>query len=351
MGNTNQIYGSGKAAPTYKPGGYSGPGRSVSGFEERDRYFGSPQEQEQIIGAIREMPRVDRSDQGMSAMDYMQAILSGAGSQQPAPSSGGSRSRSRSGSGGSGGVAPAQMQSAYQAYIDSLAGNDMSGIYAGLRANLGNVYQPLTVSDDPVNNRYAQYQQAIQQAATQGQERLGDIGADLGARNAQTAAALQQATAQGDQRLSDLREQFIQGGQGEAAGLNNILNSFDAGSVRANNAPLESLFAASQANNAANGNLFAQSQADRAGLGASLQADVGLSMGQQQDALIRQIAAQRAAGLQQNDLFRQQQAASSAQARQQAEADLFIKEAQAKQQQAEAVAAARLQAAQMGITL
>ena len=356
--NTKQIYGSGgkfgrtgstvpKTTTAPKPSYFEqinttqmpvlGPGAAALGKD--------------LVAANKALPKADFTGSKTNTFDLLQSLVTGSNTNGSFNNSGGGSG----GSGGSGGygvpaVDPA-LAPAFQAYIDSLSGTGTTDAIAKIREQLQNVYKAPTISDDPIHRRYAEYASGIEDAGRTGRARLSGIRDDLDARTAVTTKALAAASKAGLNNLNSLDSRFAEGAARDTSGLNNILSAFDAGSVGSVNAPVDALFDAARGRMSANQGLFAQSQADRSGLSENLRADVGLGMSQAEQALMAQLAAQRAAGLESNDRLRMTQEGEMARARAQAEAQLFIQEAQAKQQAAEAAAAARLEAARLGVKL
>jgi len=282
------------------------------------------------LAAIAELERelAAGTDQPLSPWDMLQATLTAAGRQPVSgPSGGGSR-------GGGGSLGPsADTSAAYRAYLASVQGQDIGGRFDELRGRLGSQF-----SDDPVNARYDRFSGSIQDASAAGSERVAGIGAESAARAAQGRTATSEAFSDGDSRLRALQQQFSAGSQGNAAGLNNILNSFDAGSVQAQQAPINNLFAAARAAQLGAATSFDAAGADREALSGALVGDVQTGISQGEQALMARIAAQRDAGLQQNDASRAQ-----------LDAELFMQQQQAEQARLDQENQIRLQMAQLGI--
>ena len=253
------------------------------------------------------------------------------------------------GSGGGGGGASPQMSAAYRQYLADLQGGVNPYTGAADRFKTDTSYLDQIYNDANVNARYDRFGADVGRAGEDNRSRVAQIAADLDARNAQAAGNVAQGFDARQSAIADLAREFAAAQQGEVGSLNSVLNSFDAGTVAAEAAPLNNLFQASQATVGDTANLFAQSAADRANIGRSLAADVEFGSGQAQQALEAYIANRRGDALQAN-------AGARAQGVTQAEAtdadrafQLWLQEQAYNQAQADKLAQARLQAAELGI--
>ena len=264
---------------------------------------------------------------GLSSADLYSLL--GNGPTVGGPSSGGG---SGGGGGYGGGGSAAAQTAAYQGALAAMAGqtnpyNDTSRFDA--------LFDPSVI-----NNRFDAYGQQVGSAASTGRDRIAGIAGELSGRIGQAGTAIQGGFDARQQALQALQQEFLQAQGVEQAGLNKILSAADAGSVQAQAAPLNNLFTASRAAVGDQANLFAQSMADRQAISGQLQQDVGLGMSQQEQALMAQIAAQRAGQLQ-----------SNGDSKNKLLAELAIKAQEWENQRLQQEQALRLQAAQMGISI
>lgn len=266
---------------------------------------------------------------GPTANDLMQ-MINNAPTVPGDPGGGGGSGRSYGSSGG--GVSSAQQTAAYQQYLASLAAQ--KNPYADT-SRFTSLYDPAVI-----NERFDRFGSQVGEAGRTGRDRVAGIVSDLAARTGQAGTQIGAGFDARAEALAQLQREFAQAQGAEQAGLNKILASADAGSVQAENAPLNNLFTASQTSLGDAQNLFAQSMADRQAISGQLGQDVGLGMSQQEQALMAQVAAQRAAQLQGND-----------NAKTKLLADLYLKQQEWENQRQQQEAQLRLQAAQMGISI
>lgn len=258
----------------------------------------------------------------------------------PTSLSGGGGGGGRSGGGGGGGgsgITPEQT-AAYKSLYDQMKSDtSVDDAWNSYIESMRGTFDPAkaAVKWDTAGG-------AVGAAGTQGRERLAGIYDQLLARAATGRQAVAGAVSQGDQALQNIRSRF-QGASAQGAGnINNVLSNFDAGQMDPGvyQNELDSLFAAGQIGNQRMGNAYDVAFADRPQVYAGLNSDVASGMTAQEQAMMQQIAAKKAAEAQGLDAQLQQALGTAG-----------ISRAQA--QQARSAELLKLQAdlAEMGIVL
>lgn len=233
---------------------------------------------------------------------------------------GGGRSR---GGGGGGGISSAQAD-AYRAMLNNMtASNPVDDAWAAYETSMRGVYDPAKAAA-----KWDTAGGAIGQAGTQGRERMSGIYNDMLARAATGREAVAGAVSQGDQALQNIRSRFQDASSQGAGNINNVLSNFDAGQMNPGvyQNELDSLFAAGQIGNQRMGNTYDVAFADRPQVYAGLNSDITSGMTAQEQAMMQQIAAKKAAEAQGLDAQLQQvlgqSGISRAQANVQRQADI-----------------------------
>ena len=200
------------------------------------------------------------------------------------------------GGGGGGGSAAAEKAALQAAYWDYITQSDAQ--YNSFDDTLSKLYDPAIV-----NSRYDAAQGGVKDATRTGRDRINKIYNDQMARNATASQAVAGAFQQGGQALTGLQNRFMAANNQINGGLNKSLGAFGAGQLGDDpGAQLNSLFGAGQMYNQQQANTWAAAQADRGAIYGAQAQDVLSGMSQEEAALMRQIAAQRATDLRQNDV-------------------------------------------------
>lgn len=270
-------------------------------------------------------------DQALAALNFSQDA---GGGGRGSGGSGGSGGRGRGGAGAaSTEAAPAELQAAMQAYIQSLSG--IQNPYGEAMQRMAGMFDP-----SQINQRYDRLQGDVGAATGQARGRLGEIAGTLRERVGQAGQNIDRAYSNRIGELQGAEAQMVSAQNQDRAGLNDILSAFGAGSVQAEEAPLRNMYAASRGALGDARGMFQMGMADRATVGDQLRSDVDLGMSQDERALLSQIAARRAA-----------ETAALDQRRQQTDAEMLLRQMDWDAQQARELARARLEAAQLGIEL
>ena len=214
-------------------------------------------------------------------------------------SSSGSSSRSYSGGGGSSAAAAeeAKMKAAFQAaYNDYLEKSDAQ--YDSFDQTLNRLYNP-----GIINQRYDAAQGGIGDATVTGRNRVNEALDSQMARNKVATGNIADAFSDGDRALQEIRARFQANDAAQMGGLNSTLGAFGAGQLAGDESGrLDNLFASGQLANQQQATTWAAAQAMNPEIyGATAQSALtGMSL--EEAALLRQIAAQRAGDLRQNDI-------------------------------------------------
>ena len=214
-------------------------------------------------------------------------------------SSSGSSGRSYAGGGGSAAAAAeeAKMKAAFQAaYNDYLEKSDAQ--YDSFDQTLNRLYNP-----GIINQRYDAAQGGIGDATVTGRNRVNEALDSQMARNKVATGNIADAFSDGDRALQEIRARFQANDAAQMGGLNSTLGAFGAGQLAGDESGrLDNLFASGQLANQQQATTWAAAQAMNPEIyGATAQSALtGMSL--EEAALLRQIAAQRAGDLRQNDI-------------------------------------------------
>lgn len=215
-----------------------------------------------------------------------------------APSGGRGGGGGGGGGGGQAGVDPAAA-AAYKAMLENMR-NDTSvdDAWNSYIESMRGTYDPAKAA--------AKWDTAggdIRGAGAAGRSRMGDIYQELLGRAATGRQAVAGAVSQGDQALQNIMARFKGASSQGAGNINNVLSNFDAGAMDPGvyQNELDSLFAAGMVGNQRMGNAYDVAFADRPQVYAGLNSDISSGMTAQEQAMLNQIAAKKAAEAQANE--------------------------------------------------
>jgi hypothetical protein len=283
----------------------------------------------------------------------MNALLSGAGMGRIDNNNTGARPL---GGGTRSGPSPSEQQAMrdYLATLNNRAGT-VNRDFDSMLAKLKGIYNPSQFDQlfDPssINQRFDTLTNATNQAHSEGSSRLTGILSELDQRGGQARNQVAGAFQRGDQELQGLGSGFAASQAAEDAGLNQVLSSFNAGSVSQSDAGVQNMINAARASTQGAGATFDAMLADRGAVYGGLNADVSSGMSRDLQGMMTKISTGLANELSANEKARFAALLQNSQAQQQAMIQLELQRMARAQQIEDEMNRTRLQAAQAGFTI